>query len=110
MLAVYGHDPFQLMERYTWQQLFFLGECMAVAESTRLDMLMGPVIGAMGGKWKPGGPVRALADATRKKGRRPPPARRKLTPQEAKAADDARMRQATAWASSVRGVSVEWDE
>lgn len=113
MLLVYGHDPLQMMERYTWDQLFLFGECMAVAEATRLDTFMGPIIGAMGGKWKPGGPVKALADAMRggKRGAHRPPARpANLSPEQAKQLDDARMKQAMAWASKVKGVAVEWDE
>jgi len=42
------------MERYTWDQIGLMGECIARNRIDMLEMVLGPVAEAMGGKRKPG--------------------------------------------------------
>lgn len=69
-LALAGHDPYVLMERYSFDQLALLVECLTIARIEQIDSVMGPITASLGGKWKPGQVLPKIAKSLKAKQRR----------------------------------------
>jgi hypothetical protein len=48
-----GHDPDDLLDKYSFEQLGLFARCSITHQVKMLNMVLGPVLGASGLGWKP---------------------------------------------------------
>lgn len=76
MLAA-GHDPEHLLNTYSWEQIELWGYCIARHHIGMVEMVVEPVMAAMGIEYKAGSVSRGGEEKPVRQGNRPPPRRGK---------------------------------